>query len=163
MGGGVSRQLPQAAAIVGAPPLDQVVPSPTADQYDTREDMSRRSSNDEVPDMPNTRRRRRSSFQLMKDAINGLVPSWSLSGGHRDSSFSYKRRNNQDPRSSKNSDAESRSQSVFGTISILDAAALSNLGDGSDGSALVIKHPALVDEYGNTVCTVPVNRERRSD
>ena len=104
--------------------------------------------------------------QLMKDAINGAVPGWSTCPGRRGvihRSARAKRRNNQDPRSSKNSDAESRSQSVFGTISILDAAALSNLGDGSDGSALVIKHPALVDEYGNTVCTVPVNRERRSD
>ena len=163
MGGGVSRQLPPGTAVAKTPPPAQPAASSPSDEYGTRHTVERQSSNDDVPEMPNIRRRRRSSFELIKDAITGLIPSWSASGGQRDSSFSYKRRTNIDPRNSKNSDAGSRSQSVFGTVSVLDAAARSNVGDGADGSALVIQHPALVDEDGNTAYTVPVKRERRSD
>lgn len=145
------------------PPAQAPASSPT-DESATRTALERRSSDsDEVPEMPVIRRRRRSSIELVKNAITGLIPSWSMSGGERDSSFSYKRRNTTDPRNSKNSDAGSRSQSVFGTVSVLDAASRSNVGDGADGSSLVIQQPALVDEDGNTAYTVPVTRERRSD
>jgi hypothetical protein len=174
MGSGVSIQQqheqPGSPALGGHEAAD-------AEEYSSRGTRAEGATQDSqrdadgVSEMPEFRSRRRSSFDMMKDALAGLARSWSQSGGERDSSFSYRRKNREDRRNSRTSASsgrnrdgdQGRSQSVLGTMSILDTAAHSDVGDGADGSALVIQTPALVDEDGNTMYSLPETRRRMSD